>query len=355
MDINMLQQELDRRIGEYQQRLGADPATRLLLDRHNLRDKITHAQLADGLPTPITTLETDSGMVWVKRDDLTSSLYGGNKVRKLEYVLADVARRGCVPVIVGATASHQVLASVVFSRLLGIRCEVVLFPQPPTPQDAIVKSVLDAFDIRVHRASTPYRSPWATARALAGWRRRRRLCLVYPGSSSPAGTLGYVECGLEIADAVRSGICPEPDVVYTAFGTGGTSVGLAMGLKLGGLSSKVCAVRVGEPIVSNLPHLRIIEWRARRLLGSLGVDTSSAIGRISLETAFRGKGYGHSTAEAEAAAELAVGAGLPIDLTYTAKALAATLDQHGQGPSRNIMFLETLAAENPVPARDALD
>lgn len=348
MDAPALREQIDREIDDYRRRLAAAPQERILLDDFGIGDKIPHVPLADGLPTPITSLDTGSGELWVKRDDLTSSLYGGNKVRKLEFVLADVARRGRVPIIVGATASHQVLASVLFGRLMGIECEVVVFPQPPTPEEAVLTAVLDALDVSVHRASTPYRSPQAVARTLAAWRTDNRVRLVYPGSSSAAGALGYVNCGLEIAHAVNAGACPEPDVLYTAFGTGGTTVGLALGLELGGLASRVCAVRVGEPIVSNMVHLRVMEWRTRRLLGSLGVKTASAVDRISLETSYLGSGYGHPIPEAQQAVDLARGAGLPIDQTYTAKALAAALDHQRRLPAASVMFVETLAGQTLV-------
>ncbi|MGD9702250.1 MAG: 1-aminocyclopropane-1-carboxylate deaminase/D-cysteine desulfhydrase [Acidimicrobiia bacterium] len=349
MSDQHLRRALDRRITDYRATLSGSAVGRPLLTDYGVAGRIPHRVLADGLPTPVTGMDTGAGTLWVKRDDLTSSLYGGNKVRKLEYVLAHAATRGCTPVVVGATGSHHILASVLFCRLLEMSCEVVLFPQPPTPEAAVVQAVLDAYDVRVHRASTPNRSPWATARTLAdGWRRGDRLCLVYPGSSSPAGTLGYVDCGLEIARAVQSGICPEPAAVYVAFGTGGTAVGLSIGLALGGLSSEVRAVQVGEPIMTNRPHLAITEWRTRRLLRSLGVDAPRSMHRISLVTAYLGEGYGHPLPGAAPAVELAHRAGLPVDQTYTAKALAAAVDHQRRAPSEHIMFLETLAATDPV-------
>lgn len=337
--------ELDRALASHRARLEAETGEQRLLETHGVAGRLPRLHLADGLPTPVTTISSDHGPILVKRDDLTSTLYGGNKVRKLEFVLSEVKRRRCVPVIVGATASHQVLASVLYGRLVGVECAVVLFPQPPNPEEAVLSMVLEAFDVPVVRSATPNRSPLAVARALAargaGGRRR---CLVYPGSSSPRGTLGYVECGLEIADSVQRGQCPEPDIVYTAFGTGGTAVGLALGLQLGGLATSVCAVRVGEPIITNRAHLRLIEWRARRLLTSLGIPVRSAMHRISLETSYRGEGYGHPLPHARAATALAASAELPVDQTYTAKALAAALDHRRRDPRAEIMFLETLSA-----------
>ena len=71
-------------------------------------------------------------------------------MRKLEYVLADAHVRDYSPLVVGGTASHHVLAAVIFARLLGIDCEVALFPQPATPEQRAVSAVLDAFDVPIH-------------------------------------------------------------------------------------------------------------------------------------------------------------------------------------------------------------
>ena len=340
---------LGERIAAYRETLVSTPLKRSLFSRYPWQHRIAHVHLADAIPTPITRLETADGSLWVKRDDLTSTFYGGNKVRKLEYVLAEVAERNCTPVVVGANASHQVLATSMFSQLLGIGCEVVLFPQPPTPGDTVVSEVLDGLGVPVYRASNRYALPLATARALiTQGGRNERKCLIYPGGSSPHGNLGYVDCGLEIADAVLAGDCPEPDVVYTAFGTGGTAVGLAIGLTLGGLKSRVCAVRVADPVVSNRWHLKNEEWRTRRLLDSLDVRTQPSIGRISLVTDYLGDGYGHPLARADSAVDLARRSGLCVDQTYTAKALAAALDHQRRETSDVVMFLNTLSAVQPA-------
>lgn len=344
-----LREALDRRLSVYKETLDSTPARRAIFNRYPIQDRIPHVPLADVLPTPVTRLETGSGNLWVKRDDLSSTLYGGNKVRKLEFVLAAARERNCTQVVVGATGSHQVLATAIYTRLLGIRCMAVLFPQPSAPEEELVSAVLDALEVPVHRAPSANRSPLTTAGVLLSRRHGvDRKCLVYPGGSSPAGVLGYVNCGLEIAGAVEAGECPEPDAVYTAFGTGGTAVGLAIGLVIGGLKSRVHAVRVAEPIVSNRTHLRTLEWRTRRLLRGLDIRYPDAFSRIRLVADYLGDGYGHPLPQAGFATDLAVRADLPIDQTYTAKALAAAIDHQRRNRSESVMFLDTLSAVDPV-------
>src|SRR5215471_7640867 len=79
----------------------------------------------------LTGLSTATTALWIKRDDLTNPTYGGNKIRKLEKLLADAKRRGAERIVtVGAIGSHHVLATGIFARSLGMKVEAVVVPQP---------------------------------------------------------------------------------------------------------------------------------------------------------------------------------------------------------------------------------
>ena len=302
-----------------------------------LADLVPFVPLADGLPTPVDRVEE---RLWVQRDDLTDSRYGGNKVRKLEHLLAIAARRGGPVLTAGAIGSHHVVATAVHAARLGLSVEAVRFPQPVTDH-------VEAMAARAERlgvASTVARSPTAMPFVLA---RRwallapRGATLVTPGGSTPVGVLGYVGAGLELAERFAAAGWDEPDDVVVALGSGGSSVGLAVGLALAGWRrAQVVAVRVADRIVTNAPVLRSIEAGVRSLLVLGGALPPRA--RWVIDGRWFGPGYGHPTPAGAAAAARAAALGLASEPTYTAKALAAAFERLDAG--RRVVFLQTLAA-----------
>src|SRR5205807_7576496 len=200
--------------------------------------------LADGLPTPV---EHVGERLWVQRDDRTSSAYGGNKVRKLEFLLPVARRRGGPVVTAGGTGSHHVVAAAVHARRLGLDVEAVVYPQPDTDDVRRTHAELTRLGVRQTRIPSPYVMPVGLAARLAAHAPRRPY-LLWPGASTPLGTLGYVSAGLEL---VASGV-PEPDDVVVPLGSGGTAVGTAIGLALGGWRhARVVAVRAADLTVTN--------------------------------------------------------------------------------------------------------
>ena len=164
--------------------------------------------------------------------------------------------------------------------------------------------------------------------------------LVTPGGSTPVGVLGYVGAGLELVDRFATEGWDEPDDVVVALGSGGSSLGLALGLALGGWrQATVVAVRVADRIVTNAPVLRGIETGVRSLLALGGALPPPARWRI--DGRWFGPGYGHPTEAGARAAERGAGLGLASEPTYTAKALAAAFERLDAG--RRVVFLQTLS------------
>jgi D-cysteine desulfhydrase len=307
---------------------------RALFDRFpRLTDLVPFTPLADGLPTP---LEQIGDRLWVKRDDLTSSVYGGNKVRKLEHVLAVAQRRGGPVVTAGGVGSHHVLATAIHARRLGLEVEAVLFPQPETDDVRDTRAALaDLGGVRTTMVASPYLMPVGIARRLAALAPRRPY-LVWPGASTPIGTLGYVGAGLELA---ASGV-EEPDVVVVALGSGGSAVGIALGVLLGGWEhARVLAVRAADAVATNAAVLRALEAGTSALLALGGWMPRPA--RWEVDPSWFGPGYGHPTAAGDEATASAAAVGLTLEPTYTAKAFAAALVQ----PGRTI-FVHTFAGES---------
>jgi 1-aminocyclopropane-1-carboxylate deaminase/D-cysteine desulfhydrase-like pyridoxal-dependent ACC family enzyme len=306
-----------------------------LLDRYpRLADVVPYTPLADGLPTPVDRLADG---LWVQRDDRTDSRYGGNKIRKLEHLLAVAARRGGPVLTAGAIGSHHVVACAVHGARVGVSVEAVRFPQPVTPHVEEVAAHAAALGVVDHHAGSSTAMPFVLA---ARWARLagRGATLVVPGGSTPIGILGAVGGGIELA---TSGI-EEPDDIVCALGSGGTTVGLALGIALAGWRrATVVGVLVSEAIVGNRVVLGGLEAGTRALLATGGVFAPPA--RWSIDTEYLGEGYGFPTDAGTDAAALAAGLGVATDPTYTAKGFAAALARVAAG--RRVVYVDTLAAE----------
>jgi 1-aminocyclopropane-1-carboxylate deaminase/D-cysteine desulfhydrase-like pyridoxal-dependent ACC family enzyme len=284
--------------------------------------------------------------LWVKRDDRSGELYGGNKVRKLELLLgrARADHRGWVATA-GAWGSHHVLATTLLSRSLGIRVAAVLCPQPPTAH--VRETLLCTHGSGAAIVAVP--SPFAVPPVLAAEAVRRRAMLIPPGGSSPLGALAFAGAALELAAQVAAGDCPAPERIYVALGSSGTMAGLLVGAALAGLETEIVGVRVterymtGEAIVAGLAN------RAAGLLRRLA-PTAPALrfARHSVTVLHDqiGEGYGHPTDRAGEAEALArEHAGLTLDPTYTAKAMAGLIaDIRRRPPAGPILFWSTLSS-----------
>jgi 1-aminocyclopropane-1-carboxylate deaminase/D-cysteine desulfhydrase-like pyridoxal-dependent ACC family enzyme len=275
----------------------------------------------------------------VKRDDLTSPRYGGNKVRKLERVL-DVARENGASriVTVGAAGSHHVLATSLYARELGIDVDAVLVPQPRT---AHVVENLRAIYARARiwpAASFPHAATIIVDRVACG------AFYVPAGGSTEEGALAYVDAAREFLGQVDAGELPQPKVVVATLGSGGTVGGLAAGFALFRPGVRIIGVTVSEP-------RGLVARSARRLASACvrQVASGSPERAIDLEITDRylGRGYGYATPACEAAIRMAAGYGLTLDATYTGKACAAALDRP---PSDDpVLFWHTLSSAPMAP------
>jgi D-cysteine desulfhydrase len=291
-------------------------------------------------PTPVAllgSLSQPGTELWVKRDDLTAALYGGNKVRKLEYLLGAARARGCTRIVtLGAVGSHHVLATATYGRLHGFTVEAALVAQPGTPHAANNGRAGLAQGL-VAWPSPPSLVPYHVARRCLG----AGGCYVPVGGSNTLGALGYADAARELAAQVRAGALPLPELVVVTLGSGGTVAGLAAGFAAEGLPTRVLGVTVAEP-----PWF--VQRMARRLARScareLGASPDDASARIETTTRWLGRGYGHATPEGEAATLRAREVGLALDPTYTAKTFAAALARVEEGREKVVLYWHTLSS-----------
>ncbi|WP_437595206.1 pyridoxal-phosphate dependent enzyme [Sorangium sp. So ce590] len=335
---------------------GSLPASRelpLFAELPELSGRIPWRPLAHA-PTPVVPCAAIEGYlgrggVWVKRDDVISPLYGGNKVRRFEFLLADAERRGARTLVtVGGLASTQVMATALFGRALGFAVVAVLFDQPISRfgRSALLADAASGAEL-VHGGG------YATTalRAIRALRRAERPYFILPGASAALPCLGYVDAMLELAEQVRRGEAPRPDRIVVPSGTGGTLAGLALGAAMLGWPTTIVGVRITERVASNRAVVRYEVHNMKRLLARRAPRfTRRRLPpvRFAIDHRAIGPGYGAPTpASIAAIPEVERLIGVPGEITYSAKALAALREIGREHPGETILLWQTLSSARP--------
>ena len=314
------------------------------------------------LPTPVGTgtIPTAAGRrdVIIKYDNLTSSYYGGNKLRKLEYLLQRaIDKRAKRVATFGSVASNHALATALYAQRLDLDCTCLLSHQVKSPAAMKVLKLLVQCSAEIVPYRGDYRSRIETMRQhVLG----RRSWVIPLGGSSWLGTVGHIAAGLEFASQVSAGEIHAPTRIYIATGTMGTAGGLALGLALAGLQSEVHAVRVSPEAIMNRKRLDHLMAKTAVMLNRLDASIPADLHRrtaIVVRHEFFGDGYARSTPATDAAIDLARDAlGLDLESTYTGKAMAALVHDAGRAEHRDasLMFWNTYNS-NPLPLPPSTD
>jgi D-cysteine desulfhydrase len=343
---------------------GAMAPPPLALERRfpTLAGRLARIKLTN-LPTPVHPLprlarEQGIDRLWVKRDDQSGILYGGNKPRKLEFLLADAHRRGRRSVMTfGGIGTHHGLATAICAREIGLRAILVLLRQPVTAHVRRCLLLDHAYGAELHYAPTVPRVAATALLLLARGLVRGDIPYIIPtGGTSPLGTLGYVNAAFELAEQIQSGELPEPDSIFVPLGSGGTVAGLTLGLKLAGLRSRVVGVLVTDILPPSARRLTRLARASLRLLRRAApevpeVDLNEADATVI--TGYVGKGYGASTPEGEAVLQrVETLEAIHLDPTYTAKCFAALLQLAQRPPyhGQTILFWNTYSSIDPAAA-----
>lgn len=325
-----------------------------LLAHHFPRtSRLAHVPLAGTTPVenlPNASAQTGSAL-WVKRDDQTSELYGGNKVRKLEFLLADARRQGCDTLVTtGAYGSHHVLATSLFGARWGFDVHAVVVPQPWTEHARENLRVALGAGTKLHRVpGWPMALPTLAGLKASLQMRGKRVYRIPHGGSSVEGALGYVEAGLELAKQIDTGAMPEPSAIYVALGSGGTCAGLAVGLAAVGLTTPVIGVRVTPRLVCNRATVGALVGGAVRTLRAADKGfpevTRGAMRLLRIDASVYGDGYGVVDGRTADATKRAALDGLTLDPTYTAKTFAAFLrDASEERRGQTLLYWHTLSS-----------
>jgi len=311
--------------------------------------------LAD-LPTPVAKLPlaTTSGQcqISIKYDNQTGRLYGGNKVRKLEYLLQRASDKNAKRVATfGTVASNHALATSIYAKSIGLDCTCLLFHQSHTPN---APSVLNMHLLNETELVPAGGSRKEQVRTMRRYFRDRDIWVIPAGGSSWLGVVGFVNGALELADQIASGEVCAPDRLYVANGTMGTAAGIALGLALAELPIEVHAVRVTHDFVASPPAMRRLMVKTATMLNHLDASIPADLAdrtRLCFRDEFFAGGYAHSNEETVSAVDTArEKLGLTLETTYTGKAMAALLHdiERPEIAERSMLFWNTYSSR-PLP------
>jgi D-cysteine desulfhydrase len=294
------------------------------------------------LPTPLQRArrleaELGSAPIWVKRDDLVGFALGGNKVRKLELLVADARQRGCDVLLTGGgPRSNLCQATAAAARVAGLGCRLVLYGSEPEVPPSNLR-LARAFGAEVTFTGVPERT--SVDRGLQGAARALRAegrepALIPRGGATALGAVGYALAAAELgAQLEAEGIADA--VVVVANGSSGTQAGLVAGA-VERAWRIIGAVTSREPGESRRRVLQIATGCAE-LLGT----AAPAPDAVEVRDA-RGPGYGRPSVDALEAAELAARTeGLLLDPVFTAKAMAALIEVVREGAEGPFVFVHT--------------
>lgn len=326
------------------------------------------------LPTPIRPLAALGDRLFMKQDGLSGPVYGGNKIRKLEFLLGEALAEGRKSVITyGAAGSNHALATAVCCRPLGLHAICILSPQQSSPH--VRKNLLmhSAMGSELHLCSSHTAFP-ALTQQISNRCLSEEGCEPYiipTGGTNFLGSLGFVEAAFELAEQM------EPDVIYLPMGTGGTLAGLLVGLKLAGLKTRVEAIRVVDPAFRNETHVKqLCDELCKNLLPPLATlentedreDFSPCSSEVDLpvieesdiviRNEFYGEDYGIPTAAGREAVETFLTLeNVHLENTYTGKTAAALLHdlRSGKLDGQTVLYWNTLNARDFSATLDGID
>ncbi len=310
------------------------------------RIRITHGPTALE-PMPRLTALLGGPTLWIKRDDCTGLASGGNKTRKLEYLMAEALKQGADTVITqGATQSNHARQTVAIASKLGMASHIILENRTGYVEQDYTQSGNVFLDhlLGAHVSSVPADTPMDAAMAELADKLRadgRKPYVIPGGGSNPVGALGYVTCALELADQANN-MGLDIDCLVHATGSAGTQAGLVVGLE--GARAQIPVLGIGVRAAREAQESRVFDL-AVATAELLGVSGSVARESVIANCDYVGPGYGKPTpGMVEAVTLLAQQEGILLDPVYSGKGMAGLIDLVRKGhfkKGQNVVFLHT--------------
>ncbi len=290
------------------------------------------------LPTPIHPLPRMSAKLgvelYMKRDDLTGSALSGNKIRKLEFVLADaVAQKADTVLTCGGAQSNHCRATAIAAAMLGMNCRLLLRTadpsHPPFPEANILLDLMAGAEI-VWITPEEYgiRDEIFEREAKSLREAGRKPYIIPEGASNALGAWGYIRCIEELINDIANlpGGAPKEATIMNATGSGGTSAGLILGTRIFDLNAQVVSVNVCDDqdyfvrVIGHICESAISDYR-------LEIDFSRD-DDIKIIDGYVGRGYALSRPEElSVICDLARTEGIFLDPVYTGKAFFGMIQE----------------------------
>lgn len=312
----------------------------------NLRiDNLPRVKLAN-LPTPFEEMKRlskalNGPRIFVKRDDLTGPVFGGNKARKLEFVMADALEKGAdVVVAPGSLQSNHARTVAIVARKLGVKAVLVLRGEKPQIYDGnLLIDKLFGAEIRFVQAKQHEME--FILKSIMEELREKGCKSYYVPPSPPLGAVGYVNAFRELVDQAES-LGVEIDYIVHAAGSGATQAGLLVGSKAFNAKIKVLGISI-EP--DNYQLVKTTLTVAKECARILGLNVSLSLNDVEILYDYVGEGYGILTQEIkETIKTVAQTEGILLDPVYTGKAMAGLISMIKEGyfeKDENVVFIHT--------------
>ena len=290
------------------------------------------------------------GRLFIKRDDLTHPIYGGNKVRKLEFTLADAIRRGYKKVITfGGIGSNHFLATTIHAAEKGMGTIGVLVSQPVTAhvKHNLLCDIHYGAEMHLTNGYTGMTTTALKIMAETALKEGKPPYMIPIGGSSVSGVVGYVNAAFELKRQIDEGALPEPNFIFVAVGTAGTVSGLITGCRAAGLKTRVIGIKVTDWVLGNSVVFsslaNLVSLRLSSIDRKFPLNSFSPLS-MEMLTDYFGAEYGRFTREGLGAIELVKQhTGLELEGVYTGKAFAglAGTARKNKLSSKTVLFWNT--------------
>jgi D-cysteine desulfhydrase len=327
-----------------------------------LKDKIPWMPILTNVPTPVERLtdlekyfELEEGQIYIKRDDKNHNLYGGNKLRKFEFMFAHALKKKRKGIMTfGAIGTNHGLATAIIAKELGLKCHLFLAHQPLTWHVQRSLILFQHFGAKLHYAKS-YAKTGLKSLFFRVFHPGYYIMLVggspLYGFGNPLGIVGFINAVFELKEQIDEGQIPEPDVIFVAGSSSGTASGLMAGCKILGLKTKIHAVAVSaEMFVNDKVYIRhsnkALKYLRKRdkkfpIVEVTRDDFKSIFGYVGSE-------YGIKTKRGQNAVDIVMELegkkrGFKLETTYTGKAMAALFDYLNEknNKSKKVLFWNT--------------